>query len=348
MKVIRKYIKSFFSLFLIFSMSFLFCQTSSFTDLPQSFSEQNESKNSDADSDEKIVTKAGCVFGVSSIPFGALKGIVDRDNRNDVAVNFYRNQESLITDFLKGNLDLCLLPFEPAMKVVEYFPEQIVCGGVTQRSNAFLLCADGAISSYSELLGKTVYLPKEDKMTCALFKWVLSQYGIPVNKGPRGVTVNDLDTSVQIVPEISSRAIKFAVLSEPYASLACLKNRKLVRSVDYQKQLDSIVGSYSYYPETVLLVKRDFSKTSEYASFEELFHFVVEYSLKNPKKVAEWNYRYNLFGSELVTELAYYKLNFCFENSESVFDDFQLGVKILMPDCKFCANLNKSNFCLFE
>ncbi len=291
--------------------------------------------------------QVGCNFGVSSIPFAALKYVCEDKDYFSCNVNFYKTQKELISDFINNKNQIVFLPYDVALSVMENFSNLVVCGGITQKSNVYLISSN-EVKSFSDLLGKTVSIPKDDKIAQNMFKWICSQYDIQINKGLRGIILNDLDEMVDLVPKLANFSVRYGILSEPYASIATKKDRKNKIALDMQNEYDSVIGTFSVFPETVMLVQKSFSTTKEFLEFEELLHSVFDYILINPEKTAKWNAKYNLIGTDYIVRLSFFKLNFCFLNNFSIYEDFLLSAKIVMPDSEFVQKLNENNFCLFK
>lgn len=309
----------FFLAILIFLFSFYSFSESVenlFSDLTQELAE-----------DKKIQT--GCLYGLSSIPFASLKYICEVHNYFPVNVNFYSSQKEIVSDFLNKKTAFIFVPYQTALEILQAFPDEVVLSAIVQKSNVYLISAGEKINALSDLLGKTVSIPKDDMICQKLFKWLCYQYGIPVNKGPRGITLNDLDTSAEIVPKIVNRSVRYAVLGEPYSGIAMKKNRKNFLSLDLQKEFDSVIGKFSYFPETVMIVHRNFSHTKEFAAFSELLKKLFPYILKNPEETALCNKMFNLPKTDEFSRLSLFNLNFCFVNDKSIFDELFLSSRVM-------------------
>lgn len=323
----------FFLAALIFSLSFY------------SFSENSENLFSDLtqESTEEKKVQVGCLYGLSSIPFASLKYICEVHNYFPLNVNFYSSQKEIISDFLNKKTAFIFVPYETSLEILKAFPENVVLSAITQKSNVYLISAGEKITSLSDLLGKTVSIPKDDMICQKLFKWLCYQYGIPVNKGPRGITLNDLDTSAEIVPKIVNRSVKYAVLGEPYSGIAMKKNRRNFLSLDFQKEFDSVIGKFSYFPETVMIVHRNFSHTKEFDDIVELLKKLFPYILKNPEQTALCNKMFNLPKTDEFSRLSLFNLNFCFVNDKAIFDELSLSSSVMTY-----TGMNSSYFTISE
>lgn len=297
---------------------------------------------------EKKIINIGSVYGIPSIPLACIKAFSENKTENSVNPVFYENYETLITDFFTNKTDAVFLPYDFALSVMEKNPELFLCAGIIQKSGTYLISSDLKIKSFSDLLGKTVLIPKEDEFAEKMFVWFLNQYGIKINQGLRGITINDLENSSEIVVKLSNGPTTYSVLSEPYATISAKKKRHNKIVIDFQSQFNSVLGKISYFPKMVMLVNKNFAVSNEFNEFSDFLHTVFETISTNPQKVSNWNKKYNSKDSEKIVDYAFSNLGFCFLNKNSVFEDLILSAKILKPESEFVNSLTFANFYLIE
>lgn len=229
-----------------------------------------------------------------SIRLGVLKGIACTpcayliENREKLAVQnmsfkIYDSVQSELPALLKGDLDLAFLNPGDAAKVFNKGGASLFALGVAQNGNACLLTNDDSYSSIRDLAEKTVLCEGSDSFDVAVFNHVLS-------RDDSGIDSVEVDFSVpqaELANKLITGQAQYALLKEPFASVALLHSTKVRRVESLQRMYSEGEGS-SLYPAMLLVARLDFIKDNAdlIRRFVEVYRSAVLWTNKNPAKAA--------------------------------------------------------------
>ena len=113
-------------------------------------------------------------------------------------------------------------------------------------------------------LQKLLFLLDENKLDLSEDGDVVLDFSIP---------------TAQLAAQMISGKIQYAVVPEPFATIAQMKSEKITTALDFQKEYIEITGEKNIYPLSVMVVRKDFAKENK----ELLNNFLNEY-----EKAVEW------------------------------------------------------------
>ena len=92
-----------------------------------------------------------------------------------------------------------------------------------------------------------------------MFKYLLEKNEIKTNSR-EGVTLSSSIPTAQIVPQLLAGKIQYALVPEPFATIARMKSKEVVVAIDIQDEYEYFNGKGSTYPLTVMVVRKGFDK----------------------------------------------------------------------------------------
>ncbi|MBP3772149.1 MAG: ABC transporter substrate-binding protein [Treponema sp.] len=232
-----------------------------------------------------------------SIRLGIIKGIACApcayliENKAKLAVQDmdfknFDSAQSELPALLKGEIDVGFLTAEDGAKVFTAGNASLLCLGVAQNGNAFLLTDDDKFNSIEDLKEKNLLCPPNDS-SVKILENLLSKKGLSAGEETGAVHLDFSFPASVMANKLITGQSHFALLSEPYATVAMLNSQKIRRAVSLQK----IYGeseSYSSYPAMLIVARSDFARENPglLRRFCDLYKTAVLWTNKNPAKAA--------------------------------------------------------------
>ena len=233
---------------------------------------------------EKI--RVGILNGPSCIPAAYLIENNKTLDGAEVSVQKFADVPSLLPKMIKNEIDVGFMPLNVAAKVYNSSGAVIVCG-ITGNGNLSLITKKNNVKRFADLGGKTVYVAGQGATPEYIFKYLLEKNEVKVNeKG--GVSLNFSIPTAQIVPQLLSDKIDYAIVPEPFATIACMKSKDVTAAIDLQDEYEYFAekeGRDKSYPLTVLVVRKGFAEKNKALldAFLEKYEESCGWTLRNPK-----------------------------------------------------------------
>ncbi len=257
-------IKNVLSVALIFGLTFSLVYAGGKKDkkVKQKFDQQIEEdvsvKKIESES-KKSTIRAGFLNGPTGVPFAYLCENVKDIAGNEVVYEKFATPQMEIPKLLNGELDIGVLPVNLAAKVYNASKGEIVCLGVCGNGNLYLIAYDDNFSSFEDLKGKTLYVAGKGATPEYITRYLLSKKGLAEGEGESCVNLDYSIPTSDLPAAVISRRISYAVLPEPFATVAVMKNPSVKKVLDLQKEYSSVELSESY-PLSVLVASSSFAK----------------------------------------------------------------------------------------
>ena len=174
-------------------------------------------------------------------------------------VEKFAEPTALLPKMLKGEIDVGFLPANVAAKVYNSSNGAIQCVAITGNGNLSLITTDTSVESLADLKGKTVVVAGQGATPEYMFRYLLGKNGIEADTAD-GVTLDFSIPTAQIAAQLISGKIEYAVVPEPFATVAQTKSDKVFVAVDLQAEYEKFAGKGKVYPLTVMVVTKDFAK----------------------------------------------------------------------------------------
>lgn len=239
---------------------------------------------------EKI--RLGILNGPSCVPAAYL---LENNKTLDCSYEAFADPQSLLPKMVKGEIDIGFMPVNVAAKVYNSGNGVIKCCAITGNGNLSLITTDKNVNSIASLKGKTVSVAGQGATPEYLFRYLLEKNDLPAgNKS--GVMLDYSIPPAQIPAQLISGKIKYAIVPEPFSTVAQLKSQDVFVAVDLQQEFEYFAGEGKTYPLTVMVVTKKFAQENQ-ALLNEFLSYYEEsykYTIKNPKAAGELCEKYNL------------------------------------------------------
>lgn len=239
--------------------------------------------------------RIGVLNGPSSIPTAYM--MENTKQLKDAAVTFqkYSDAQALLPKLIKKEVDVGFLPVNVAAKVYNSTNKAIICCGITGNGNISLITTDKSVKRFSDIKGRKVSVAGQGATPDYMFQYLLAQNSIEA--GGEGNVILDYSTpNAQIAAQLISGKTKYAVVPEPFTTVAKTKSKDVVKALDFQKEYEDFNGKGSQYPLTVMVVRKAFAEENKdllndfLASYETSYKWTV----KNPAMAGKLSEKYDL------------------------------------------------------
>lgn len=254
------------------------------------------------------------------VRFGVLNGptCIPSAHLLDENVELFADPQALLPKMLKGEIDVGFLPANVAAKVYNSSNGKILCCAITGNGNLSLITTDASVKQLADLKGKSVAVAGQGATPEYIFRYLLQKNGIKADV-KNGVSLDFSIPTPQLAAQLISGKIKYAVVPEPFATVAQLKSDKVLAAVDLQSEYEYFEGKGKIYPLTVMVVTKDFAEKNP----QELKAFLAEYeksfkkTLQNPKEAGELCEKFGLGLAALIIAKSVPKANYVFIPAEN-------------------------------
>ena len=234
---------------------------------------------------------------------------------NNVRVNYEvcKDSESLLSKLLSNQLDVTFLNVNIAAKAFNSSNKKIKCCAITRQSSFYLITKDKNSKRFSDLPGKTVNLPASDNFTDSMFRYLLEKNEIDIDK-KTGVTLSYSVPVEKIIPQLISDKIKYALVSEPLATIAGKKSNQIIYAIDLQDEYSYFAGNDDGYPVSLMIASKNFIENNKFyldlilSAYQE----AVSQLVKNPLYCGKLSQKYNFGLDSGIAVSAIPKMNFTY------------------------------------
>ena len=246
--------------------------------------------------------RLGVLKGISCSPCAYLIANKEKLSVQNMAFKVFDSEQSELPALLKGEIDMGFLAPEDAAKVFLKGNGALICVGVVQNGSLCLLTSDESYSSLQDLRGKKI-LAAAEKSDSLIFKHLLSKKEIPVDEGENPVLLDFSVPPANIANNLITKKTDYAILTEPYATVALKNSKELRRAENFQKIYNES-EEWSSFPAMLLVARADFVKGNRdlVRKTGEVYKSAIQWTVKNPAKAAILAEKHNIGLSEGVVK----------------------------------------------
>ena len=232
--------------------------------------------------------RLGVLNGPSCIPAGYLLDQKNPVKGATVTYEKFAEPTALLPKMLKGEIDIGFLPANVAAKVYNSSNGALQVCAITGNGNLSLITTDSSIKQLADLKGKTVAVAGQGATPEYMLRYLLEKNGIAADSAD-GVTLDFSIPTAQIAAQLISGKIDYAVVPEPFATVAQTKSDKVFVAIDFQAEYEYFEGKGKIYPLTVMVVTKNFAQNNAklLKSFLSAYETSYKYTIKNPKQAGE-------------------------------------------------------------
>ena len=292
-----------------------------------------------------------CSFGQERIRVGVLNGpscipcvwIVENP---EFQFSKHADPQALLPKMIKGEVDVGFLPVNVAAKVYNSSNHKIICCAVTGNGNIRLITSQKNVKRLSDLKNAKVNVAGQGATPEYMFKYLLQKNNIQID-AKTGVRMDFSVPTAQIPAMLISGKIDYAVLPEPFATIACMKSKNLYTAVDFQNEYAYFSGKTDY-PLTVMVVRSDYaySHKNELEKFLSAYAEASKKTVINPAETGRLCEKYNMGLTEAVVTASIPKSNYVFNKAADSVDKIEslLNIFIECDSASIGGKLPDSDF----
>lgn len=303
---------------LIFNFGNLWGQTLNAGVGGQTLENSSSGENFPALENSPVTVRASVLNGPSAIPALYLMERTASDRKvtlnQNIKMTFekFSDPQSLIPKLIKNEIDVGFLPVNVAAKLYNSSNKSIVCAGITGNTNLTIITKDKNLTLLDDLEDKTVYIAGQGATPEYLFRWLLNQNNVS------NVTLDYSIPPSNLPGQIIADKIQYAVVPEPFASIAVSKSNEVIYAIDLQEEFSRIAGKEKTIPFTVVVATKKFAQENPKALQEyiSLLEKSIKWTNQFPLRAGENCKRVDIGLSSQVVSNAIPKSNYVFDSGE--------------------------------
>lgn len=222
--------------------------------------------------------RVGILNGPTCVPAAYLI-----DKNADYTFEQFADPQALLPKMIKKEIDIGFMPVNVAAKVYNTGNKALICCAVTGLGNIKLITTDSDIKRFTDLKDKTVYVAGQGATPEYMFRFLLDENKLDWSEDGDVVLDFSIPTA-QLAAQMISGKIQYAVVPEPFATIAQMKSEKITAALDFQKEYIEITGEKNIYPLSVMVVRKDLAKENKELldTFLNEYEKAVEWTVANP------------------------------------------------------------------
>lgn len=252
---------------------------------------------------EEVVVRVGSLKGPTSIGLAALI----HDAAQARCVNQYADftvaaaADELTTAFIKGDLDIVLLPANVASVLYNKTKGGATVIDINTLGVLYIVTGDTEIRSMQDLTGKTIYLTGKGTTPDYVLQYLLDANGI----SPGQVTLEYRSEATEIAAILSQNPTAVGLLPQPFATVALSQNTGLFTALDMTQEWEKIQGKgggqlltgvtivrtefLKQYPNTVEQFLKEHRSSTEFTeiNLEQTAEYVVQLGIIAKEPLAQ-------------------------------------------------------------
>ncbi len=244
--------------------------------------------------DESVI-HVGVLNGPTCIPAAYMiennKTVTAGEKSADLSFEKFADPQTLLPKLIKKEVDIGFMPVNVAAKVYNSGNKALLLCAVTGKGNLSLITTNTEIKRFTDLKKKTVYVAGQGATPEYMFRYILDENKLSYSSDGKTADVK-LDFSIptaQIAAQMISGKIEYAVVPEPFATIAQIKSNSVKAALDLQKEYLELSGSKEIYPLSVMVVRADFAKENKelFEAFLSEYEKSVSWTIANPAEAGK-------------------------------------------------------------
>ncbi len=252
--------------------------------------------------------RVGLLNGPTCVPAAYLMENNSSVSDAELTYEKFADPQALLPKMVKNEIDIGFMPANVAAKVYNAGNKSIICCAVVGLGNLSLITTDENIRRFTDLKGKTVYVAGQGATPEYMFRYLLKENGLTWNGEKPDVKMDFSIPTAQLAAQLISGKIKYAVVPEPFTTIARTKSDKVQAALDFQKEYLELTGKKQneLYPLSVMVVRASFAKENPelLKTFLAEYDKAVNWTVKNPAASGKLSEKHSLGLAAAVVENA--------------------------------------------
>lgn len=278
---------------------------------------------------KKEEIRTGILNGPSSIPVCYLMKNPEIENAT-ITFQKYNTPQNLLPKLIKNEIDIAFLPLNVAVKTFNTSNHSIKILCVTGNGNIFLITTDQTVNKITDLHDKKVTVAGQGATPDYLFQYILQENEISINK--KEIILDYSIPNAQIPALLIAGKIEYAVVPEPFVTIAKTKSKNVRIAVDFQEEYKFFSKNQQTYPLTVLVSRKDFiQKNPELIEqFLKEYQKSYEWTIQNPSAAGKLCEELDFGLNAKIVEKSIPNANYTFVKAQESKEQIQEFLQILM------------------
>ena len=203
------------------------------------------------------------------------------DEPTNVNFEVFKTPDLAVGKLIAGETDIAGLPTSTAAvmynKGVGVQVAAIIGWGVM-----YVVSSDKTIKKWTDLKGKEIYVSTKGAISDILLRYLISKNGL---NPEQDVKIQYIASSVEIAQLVASGKVTLAAMPEPWVTEVLEKNPQLKVVLDFQKEWQRVEKQGATYPQTCIVVRKQFAYEHPAAlrNFLKDFNMSINWVNNNPK-----------------------------------------------------------------
>ena len=275
--------------------------------------------------------RVGLLNGPTCIPCAYLL-----ENCKTAGFETFADPQALLPKMVKKEIDVGFMPLNVAAKVYNSGNKAIICCAVTGYGNLKLITTDKSIIRFSDLKNKTVNVAGQGATPEYMLRYVLDENKLSYSTDGSAANVK-LDFSIptaQLAAQLISGKIQYAVVPEPFATIAKMKSSAVKTPLDLQKEFKELTGETEIYPLSVMVVRKDFAEKNPMLLLEFLNEYrnAFVWTVQNPKEAGKLSEKHSLGLTAGVVEKAIPESNYTYKSAGEAVSNCEMLLQIFLKN----------------
>lgn len=260
------------------------------------------------------LTRLGSLKGPTSM--GLVYFMDEQEKSDDPCFGFemVTAADELTAKVVSDELDLALVPANMASVLYNKTKGNVQVVDINTLGVLYMVTADSEVSGISDLKGRTVYSTGKGQTPEYVLNYLLEENGLTEDD----VTVEYKSEAAEVVSTLSQEEGAVGILPQPFATVACKQNEKLMQVCDLTAEWDKT--GRGALVTGVTIVKKDFAEANpdSMKDFMEQHEASISFANENVSDAAELVASAGIVEKAPIAEAALPKCNLKYMDGEDM------------------------------
>ena len=265
--------------------------------------------------------------GPSGISSAWMMSELSQTSPNDFGFVTVSGADMVVSKLINGEIDAGVLPVNVAAKLYNAgVPLQVLA--VVGDGMLKFLTTDPSIHSIVDLEGKTIYIAGQKATPDYVFQYLCTKQGLV--SGTDYIPVYNL-AYPEMAAGMASGKITYALLPEPFAAQAMLKNKSIRTPIDITKEWKIVTGQNNY-PMSLFVAKKSLIESSpdKIKILIDSYRASVEKAIQDPVATGKLAESLDLGVSAQVATIAIPISSFVFVEAPHAIEDIEALLDVFL------------------
>ena len=253
-----------------------------------------------------------------------------KKKKKKITFQKYNTPQNLLPKLIKNEIDIAFLPLNVAVKTYNSSNHSIKMLCITGNGNIFLITTDQTVNKIADLQGIKITVAGQGATHDYLFRYILQENEISLKE--KEIILYYSVPNAQIPALLIAGKIDYAVVPEPFVTIAKTKSKKVRIAVDFQEEYKFFSKKQQTYPLTVLVARKDFIQNNPalIEKFLNEYQKSYEWTIQNPSAAGKLCEELDFGLNANIIEKSISNANYTFVKARESKEQIQEFLQILM------------------